>query len=228
MSDQELIQSFLANSLSEDQLLLFNKRKEDPLFMEALSEATLEYYSRLELKKELQKIGKSMEKDRSKTNIFLYAAASVVLLISSVLFYRSQTYNDRIFKNHFEPFPNMYTNRGELETTNDFYKAMSYYDLGDFEHSNLIFKKIENTKNGLNAQESFYYGVSLLANKNIENAKIQLRTLENNHPLYYDAQWYLSLAYIKQDSVSESKKIVLKYINSPKSSAFKKLLKELE
>lgn len=229
MSDKELIESFLRNSLSEEQQLLFNQRTEDSMFIEELQEATIHYYGRLELKQKLKKIGESIDKKTSPNKYYIYtAAASIVFLFISFLIYFSTiTVNEKIFNSYFDVYPNIYTKKGDslVIVDNDFGKAMRYYNENKFLKANETFEKLSKQK-VLNSSEAFYYGISLLANEESEKSKIQLNTVKKSHPLFIDAKWYLSLIYIKQDSVQAAREILNTDLKNNKKA--QRLLKVLQ
>jgi len=235
ISDNELIKLFLSNSLSENQRLLFFKRKEDPIFIEKLESSIIQYKGRLDLKKQLQDIGKTINTEYStkhkKHPINYKIAASIVTIIGlSFYFYQNNNVSSQdLYNEYFTVYPNIYSTKGDSKS-NEFNRALLEYDKGDYLSAQKIFKNMGKSKT-LNSSEEFYYGISLLMIDSAKSSKKRLKSVSKSHPLYSEALWYMGLILVKQDSISLAKEILnkngMRFSNARKKD-IKKLLKKLE
>ena len=212
ISDKELIEKFLRGELQEEEKLVFDVRKKEAAFMQLLEEAIISYQGRLELKKQLQKIGSEITSESHKSNRSSFAwisgiAASVLLLFGIYFFNSTELSTSELFDTYFEAYPNAYTIKGNTTDESLSKKAFNFYDTANYQDAITTFEEIT-AKRALNSSEHFYYGISLLSVEATEKAKHQFKQVTAAHPLYNEAQWYTSLSLIKQDSVSKAKAIL--------------------
>lgn len=211
ISDKDLIDKFLKGELLENELSLFNARKKDEAFLVLLEEAVIAYKGRLALKEKLKTIGEELKTEKSSSHkkplFWISAIAATILLIIAFQFFSNQAISSgELFDTYFEAYPNAHTIKGSSDTT-AIKKAFEHYDAEAYKQAANAFKKIATTR-ALNSSEHFYYGISSLAISDVKNAKIHFREVSKEHPLFHEAQWYTSLALIKQDSLQKAKTLL--------------------
>ena len=172
ISDKELIDRFLNQSLSKDEKLKFNERKNDPIFLDKLEKSIIEYGGRVELRNKLKTIGNKIKKEEPYAyrfnkklikSIGIGIAASILLFFTFQFFFIKKTDTDDLFNSYFETYPNLYVSKGEVEQKDTLItEAFEFYDKEQYIQTTITFKKIK-TKRGLSSLEHFYYGISLLA-----------------------------------------------------------------
>lgn len=217
---------------------LANDFKEFQLITEGLQEAG-ENNFRQSLKIVDAEIGEP-ELNKSSFRIYWAAAAVIALLlgIGSVIYFTRGINKDRLYLAYYQHYKNdlVQYSRGEGITTkvenltDDQYKilteAMRAYDKKDYEKTidliedNLI---IKNPDPGI----VFFLAVSQLELNRVDEAIENLEYLieESNHAYFEQAQWYLSLAYIKANYI-EKARLLLKEI-SMKSKKYQSSAEEL-
>ena len=206
-SDRELIHKFLNNTLSMDEKKAFALRQQNAQFSDLLAEIIVQQKGRTELKHKLKAIGQQKHKTiRIRKNIIRFSVASsavAAILIIALFPFKVEDASD-LFEDHFEPFPNVYLTKGESETKSPLLEeAIQFYDAEAYDEAVLKFKKLN--ENELKSYVRLYYGISLLAVDDIETSKQTLNHLDANDPAYAEGQWYLGLAYLKQDSTNKAK-----------------------
>src|SRR5690606_34203541 len=108
----------------------------------------------------------------------------------------------KIYVANFEPYPNIVapTVRDLNPSGSDKEKAFRYFDQRDYGKAATAFKEwySEDTVGYAN----FYYGISLMADHQVEKAVEVLADPTWNVPEKYQTQtdWYLALAYLKTEN----------------------------
>lgn len=112
-----------------------------------------------------------------------------------------------IFNEFFIPFENILTARADSQKDEDLMKAMSHYSKGDYKNASLLFKQLLK-KRPTDLVINFYYGISELAQENLEDSKkIFKKIILNDKDLLKElARWYLGLAYLKSGNTKSAMK----------------------
>ncbi|WP_417872700.1 tetratricopeptide repeat protein [Xanthomarina gelatinilytica] len=236
MNKEALIEKYFSHQLSDAE---FNQLKkwieEDELFKN-------EFYQQLEIQKTISEANHSQIKERlkrldnrpKKKNIwYLYAASVTILIILGLLFYKPQQELQGIYAENFEVYPNVIniTTRSGSDKENEAAQAFQYYEKGLYGEAVLAFN--EAYKNHPEDYLLFYKGVSLLAqHKTNEGINVLLSyDWEKNQSEFAEAaNWYLGLAYIKQEQLSIAKLYLQKVMASETHLQIQaqNLLKELD
>lgn len=174
-----------------------------------------------ELEKSLPDV--TVEQKSSSTWIYYAAAASVViLLVSGIYFFRAgDPAPTELYAEYFTPYPNVFepTVRGSEQATKRSL-AFQKYEEGDYQQAADLFSE-------LIADEREPGMLLLLGNANLslgktEEAKSNFNeviktSVENSVP----AQWYLSLAYLRDGQTSSAKE-TLRLLTESKNQYTKK------
>ena len=235
ISDKELIEKFLRGELLENEQLLFNARKKDDAFLSLLEESVIAYQGRLTLKDTLKNIGDELKtenkKPYKKSFVWFSGIAASILLFLAFQFFTANTLSStELFNTYFEASPNAHAIKGNTDGNSIVKKAFQFYDDAQYEEATKAFKELAVTKT-LNSSEHFYFGISLLVTDKEEDAKLQWSKISEEFPLYSEAQWYRSLALIKQDSFDKAKNILKnKKLNfsTYRNDKVKKLLNQIK
>lgn len=192
-----LFDNYLSGKLTEKEVLDFeNRMSYDNEFSETFSD----YESAKSAVKIL-----SREKLRSNLAILFTEEAS-----KAVKKEKRSTIKElltEIFNEFFIPFENVLTTRAEQSNDSELLKAMSLYSNGDYKNASVLFKRLLK-KNPSDPVINFYYGISELAQENLEGSKkIFKKIILNDKDLLKElARWYLGLAYLKSGNTKSAKK----------------------
>lgn len=154
----------------------------------------------------------------------LAIAASFALLLTAGWFMFSQPSTpDQLFADNFAVHQDVLsveiedrlaetgfgTNKAALATLQT---AIDTYKSGDYQSAINQFNAFEATapEDALTSYAQFYKAVALLETQQSEAAQKELISLadKTNFPLQNEAKWYLSLAYLKQNKVTEAKALL--------------------
>lgn len=236
MNKEALIEKYFSHQLSDAE---FNQLKkwieEDELFKN-------EFYQQLEIQKTIseanhseikERLKKLSNKPKNKNKWYLYAASVTILMILGLLFYKPQHELQEIYAENFEVYPNVINiaTRSGLENKNDASEAFQYYEKELYHEAVLAFDQAY--KNQPEDYLLFYKGVSLLAqHKTNEGIKVlHSYDWEKNQSEFAEAaNWYLGLAYLKQEQLSLAKLHLQKVMASENHLQIQaqNLLKELD
>lgn len=236
MNKEALIEKYFSHQISDAE---FNQLKkwieEDELFKN-------EFYQQLEIQKTISEANHSQIKERlkrldkktkKKNTWYLYAASVAILMVLGFLFYKPQQELQEIYVENFEAYPNVINiaTRSGLENKNDASEAFQYYEKELYHEAVLAFDQAY--KNQPEDYLLFYKGVSLLAqHKTNEGIKV-LHSYDwgkNQSEFAEAANWYLGLAYLKQEQLSLAKLYLQKVMTSENHLQIQaqNLLKELD
>lgn len=159
---------------------------------------------------------------------------AAVFIVGLGLFWFFNTTNDyeKIYKNNFEPYPNIVapTVRDFNNSESNIEEAFRHYDNRDYAKAAATFKIVyDEQKIGY---ANFYYGVSLMADHQVENAVIALENPDWIIPERYQYQtdWYLALGFLeiknKEKAITYLEKVIKG--NGARTSQAKKILSEIE
>ncbi len=142
-----------------------------------------------------------------------YSTAACILglcsCICNFLFKKYQLNTDKIYSTCFIPLTHPEgTIRGENKNTEesaairayereDYYAAIKYYE-----------KAIDN--NPGNPKNHLFLGISLLATHQQQKAIVILKNTPPSERFYFDIQWYLALAYVKDKAIDDARTILFK------------------
>lgn len=217
----ELIDAYFMGELSaEDQTKFDEKLRKDVVFQAEFQEIKLIKNSiRQQVRGDIldqlrqQELLLSERKNlltRKSMKRFLSIAASLVLIVSLV--YLTTDKQDltidgnAIFLENYQAYTNLElgTERGsELDLTNLKSQAYYAYDLGNYDQAAADLSKLLEVEK--TAANFFYLGVSNLEIGNTEESYANFNTVINNFSEYREqAQWYLSLALLKEGQTDEA------------------------
>ena len=147
---------------------------------------------------------------RTTRKTYWLTTASLVLLLLSTFIWYSQTEARKYevaFESHFRPYPNIgyASQRGADRTGTPLMQAFEAYDRRDYAQSIPLFNQIY-AKQGNNIA-LFYLGVAYLGSNQTQAGITALETYRSKYEeLAPEANWYLSLAYLKTHQVGQAKK----------------------
>jgi tetratricopeptide (TPR) repeat protein len=170
-----------------------------------------------------------------------WAAAASVLLLLATGTYLFTTINktdaDQIYEQHFQPYPNLETERSLLQSgpdrlahNNPEKSAYAFYDAKNYEAAIPAFQLLLQLKN--DPKDYFFLGNAYLANGNITEAIDTFRKLLELPSDFKDrANWYLALAYLKNDNSDLAQSTLKDLSKNAQALSYKEkaaqLLKEL-
>jgi TolA-binding protein len=206
----ELIEAYIHNELSNDDQELFDTLmrtdedfKEDVEIQQQLA-AELNKPDRLQFRAALQH-AESIHRLETQISRFTlprwvrYAAAIIIIgAVSSPLLYNMyKTSPKNLYEVYYESYESSSVNRGGMETT-DFDRAMEAFDEEDFDVANNLFTTFL-TENPENQAAAFYKGMCLMELEDAEGSVhyFERLILDANNLFVEQAQWYVSLAYLK-------------------------------
>lgn len=225
----EKIEGYLLGELKAAERIAFEKELQgDPALAKEVDEHR-ELFSALRqadedrLRKRLLQLGKQADRKGKKgknRGWFMGLAASLLLiLIPTWLIFFNSGGEDASFDSQFEAYPDYITGRDGGEA--DLNQAMAYYNSGEFAQARPFFEKVL-AANPKQADALFYLSISELAGDSPEKAASRLQALIHTDSDYKAAaQWYLALAWLKQNKNELLKQQLDLIVNSGSSYAEK-------
>lgn len=225
MNNEQLIQDYIANRLSE----------KEKAYVERMLETDLDFKSDFEthkniskafkiseaksLKERFQELEKKSPKQKSLFQRYkhLYLAVASVIIIGFFYNQFSTQTGDELFNSYFDIAPNTYQpiTRTENSTNNDAFIA---YENGNFLSAENKFETQLKTTDNPNIR--FYYASSLLNQSKLDLALKQFQILNQLNFDYYDESlWYTALIYVKKEDFNNAKEYLSRLNN--KKSEFK-------
>lgn len=183
-------QAILDEGLSVDSTIAyFWQQKAMPLFKQRKYEVGMEY------------IDKAVKFDRKRYQNYRAFIKSIF----------SKEYRSAIvdFKDYQKEFGNGYV----MDHSYDFYIALSYLQLNEFETAELIFARDyertveEDGEDWLHHLDLFYYGISKYELKKYQEAFILFEKALNLYPQFSDAQYYQARTLFKLGKIEEASKL---------------------
>lgn len=207
MKRSDLIDKYIQKKASTEELeeirQLMEKDahfREEVIFHLELQKAVKKDESQ-KLKEHLQSLEQKKNKARFIPIIWKVAAVFVIGLSLFWIFNMSPDY-EKLYTENFVPYPNIVapTVRDLNGSENEVEKAFRYYDNADYAKAAEAFKTIY-TEDKV-GYANFYYGISLMADHQIEKAVQALENSDWEIPARYQNQtdWYLALGYLKTDN----------------------------
>lgn len=143
---------------------------------------------------------------KKKNYAFIAIAASLVATIGLFWFFTQKTGSEKLFAEYFVPDPGLPTNMSEMENF-DFYDAMVDYKQGNYADA---IDKWENQLKFKTESDTLHYfiGVAQLAKGDETEAIEHLKSVVDlsNSIFTKDAHYYLGLAYLKGENITEAKR----------------------
>ena len=158
-------------------------------------------------------------------------AASVAILIGLGFTYwglqgGESASSTSLFASNFEPLANTLaiSTRGE-EVENKLREAMVFYDAGQHENALNLFREIpvEERPEGF----YLYQGISYLALGQSEQASNSILKIKPESSFYFDANWYLMLAYLQQEDEQERHIHLLRGMKNLEGHSYREEAEEL-
>jgi len=204
--------------------------KEEVIFQLELRQA-VKITEGQKLKQHLQ----GLEQQKEKTRLFpvMWRAAAVLIAGFGLFwFFNVSTDYEKIYAKNFEPYPNIVapTVRDSNTPESDVKTAFRYYDNRDYQKAAAAFKALFN-ENKLE-YANFYYGISLMADGQVEQAVEALENPNWEIPERYQNQtdWYVALGHLKTHNKEKATKYLEKVIKSDgaRAAQARKVLAEIE
>jgi tetratricopeptide (TPR) repeat protein len=206
--DIELIDSYLKNSLDDQEGVEFRARLNNTEFKEAVKDrklviAALKAEVRADLKKDLVGMIGQMPSSRSNKKWYMMAASLVAILVIGYAGYINTgniDYNE-IYDQYYEPYP-ISIQRGDDQQMP---RALKMYSDGN------NIEAIEHLSQMVNENIPVYYlylGSSYLEINKPDEAinNFQMAAISNDIILRQHADWYLVMAYLKSKNNAQLKK----------------------
>ena len=243
--EEFLIFGFLRKILNKEEEEVFKSKMKDEEFQAKVSNETINQAGRIKLKSKLDDLHTSVINEQKRRRTFLrILGLSVAVLITYILWQfvihapnSDAQKPDQIFAQYFEPYANIFDQKGKSDTSNkDIDSAMDAYSNHQYSESIRLFEKYFKENSAKTSLSSFYYGIALLANGEHKKSLTILQELNQNKsaqtiisqtPLH----WYLALAYLKSNNISEAKPLLeavaKQNVNSFKQKEANEILKSL-
>lgn len=164
----------------------------------------------------------------SKRTMLWYAAASIVLVLAGTWFYRTHSLSaESVYARYFVPDPGLPVVMSGNDNNYSFYDGMISYKEEDYHRAIEIWTEIYK-KNEANDTLQYYMGLAFLNNHNPEAVSYLQRVAQNQESVWRDrAIWYLTLACLKFDRISEAKEWADKITNKRQADLLKKDIEKL-
>ncbi|MEO9853671.1 hypothetical protein [Reichenbachiella sp.] len=211
--DITLIEKNLDHELSIEEKKEFQQKVESSESFAAQwqrAQTTLADLKHESLKKEMRTIYYQSKEDTVKRinykRISLVAASVVILMTLGLYWINVATQHDRLYQAYYEVYPPNPNLRGEQEDTQS---AMEHYRRGDYQKALVVFLD-KYSKRSENEDLAIYIGNCYLE-LNQPYAAIEyfsLGTKNQDKITSHNNQWYLALAYLKNDQVKLAKNVL--------------------
>lgn len=215
MNDDQRIQDYIHNRLSAKEKERFEQAvKEDEALRKNYSEHKAIHNAFLLHEAEQLKLKlKSYENKNAKSStsklkdpLFLAIAASILVVVG--LTYYFNYFQQNLYEQYFEPYPNVYQPIVRGNTTQST-KAFMYYENQNYTMAQDAFEDLLDVKNNPNIR--FYYALSFLNINQPEKAVREFKTLQGiKFEFQAEVFWYQSLALIKLQNKNEAKILLTK------------------
>jgi len=228
--DEILIEKYLQNGLSAQQLQAFEARmqtdkdfKTEVQLRRNLAEAAKET-GRKNLKNLFEKADAKLDNEativpmqKAKTrslNLKKWAAAAAILFLlgASLWWFLQPPANEQLFAKYYEPFPNLEAPLEKNAASSDPVKlGFQAYEKGNYQEAIDHFQAVSTLPNGMvKSSVDFYKGLCYLAIFDYEETESLLKSasLETNSSYGQVAEWYLALTYLKMGQISQSQTIL--------------------
>lgn len=163
-----------------------------------------------EITKNLRKRELKKHRPFSRNSVFLYIAASVVILLTLSVagyFYMKPKSPEALFQQHFYAYQNILTTKSS--TNSELMRAMLYYELEDYEGAQPLFQNVLAHEPHNYAAMFYYANANLVTGKTEQAISLLEQCITSEHPFREVAQWYLALAYLRQAEIQKARSLLL-------------------
>ena len=236
MDKELLIAKYISKTLSTEEQTMFERLldtdkafKDEVKFQESVKlAATAKGHQ--QLKSRFQALEKEIVSTKNRS-VWWLAAASILVLVTCVFyFFNMNVSSDELYANYYEPAKNIvHPIVRDIKEKDTKTNAFIAYQKKDYKTAQQLFSAIYVSTN--ESEFLFYEAISLLEINNIDDAIIRLESHKN----YTDAlspktNWYLALAHLKNNNITEVKSILNDIIIDKSAFKFKEakaLLKKI-
>lgn len=204
MNKSDLIDKYIQKKASTEELEEIKQlmEKDAGFREEVIFQLELRQAVKKEENQKLKQHLKNLEQKKNSARFIpiIWKAAAVFVIGLSLFWIFNMTPNyEKLYTENFVPYPNIVapTVRDINSPENDIKKAFRYYDNGDYAKAAEAFKVVYDAdKIGY---ANFYYGVSLMADHQVNKAVEVLESSDWEIPARYQNQtdWYLALGFLK-------------------------------
>ncbi|WP_299218871.1 hypothetical protein [uncultured Aquimarina sp.] len=218
----EKIEGYLAQTLSEEEVLAFEKEIAENFELKREVEKQRELHQvlsdrdTLDFKEKLQKISAEVKKEQSKSNTyFLYwkiAASIIIILGVGTLLWNNLNKTDSfsdLYASYYTPYPAEDITRGD--TANEWDDIVKNYSKGNYDK--VISELTKTTSFTTLEQFGLYLGNSYLNTGKEREALLQFETISNESRYHEAANWYRALTHLKLGEIKKSSEILKEIIN---------------
>lgn len=232
----ESIEAYLNNSLSKEDLLIFENRLQNDEGFAAKVEDIKTVLKGIEtqaLKEQLDIFHNEMTSTEEDTDVIepkvkslkwrKIAVAAALIIAAGSFWFLNRDSNEQLYAEFYSPDPGLPTTMSSTKNY-EFYKAMVSYKQGHYNEA------LKNWTNELktkvdNDTLNYFVGSALLADKKESEAISYLEevTKQDNSVFKNEALYYLGLAYLKNNNLEKAKE----YLQKSDFTKAKDLLKKL-
>jgi tetratricopeptide (TPR) repeat protein len=147
---------------------------------------------------------KKLEKSGFIRNVAVIAG--LIVIGGTLLITRQNITTDEMLDKYYKPYEVASVSRSVSPGINPDYKlAIEYFDVHDYGTAAIYFSKVLSTDPKY-IESTMLYGVSRFEEKNYPEAEksFSIITNDNNNLYLEDAQWYLSLCYLKTNQIDKA------------------------
>ena len=207
--DQLLLDKFLSNSLTEEELALFKSRQSDQAFKAALDEMksvqpAIVESGRDKFRKMLSNFDREL--DRSQKTSRRYQYIILAMLFAALAYFTWQHFwtpqPEQLYVAHYEKFPNLLSPAlRSAESHSDFDSGMNAYESANYQVAQSIFGSLDS----LPKEARIYVALTDLELQQYDSAIKQLDKISSTQENTYReaAQWYLCLTYLKSGDIAK-------------------------
>lgn len=241
MDKEQLIANYFSNCLSEEEkeqfqyLLNIDTEFKTKVDFETRVKHAIHKKEHQNLKEHFKNLDDSILIERQTPNRKIWlVAASITLLVAltfSYIYFNKDYSSEELYANYYQPAKNVVhpiVRNNDSQTDKN--KAFIAYQKEDYVTAEKLFSSLYmSTKN---SELLFYEGITLLELNKVDGAILKFKS----HLNYSDAvsemtNWYLALAYLKQNDIQNTKTILTEIVNNEalnyKKEDAKTLLKKL-
>ncbi len=239
--DKALIEKFIDNDLTAEELLLFNSRKKDSAFLNELKfqQTVVESIQLIHRKEERSRLKNMLMKPAPKSKPVLHLkhwlgiAASIILLVATIFFVSRNTATPQsLYVTYYKPYPINLT-RDETQLMPAF---TAYYSQNYEEASVLLEELLSQKDNDFSLSRThILLGNCYLNTDRLDKALVHFKAAMNSDDpiLKQHGQWYYALVLLRQDKIDETSQLLSEVVQSrslyaTQAQALSDALKEIQ
>lgn len=227
--DNYLIEQFLHQKLSKEEVKVFKKRMEYDSFVTIVGAKVMGGYGDIELIRKLNEVHRNAVRLRYiKMTIFILFT---ILLLGGLYFYLNRATPDTsaIYATYFQSFEVSESTiyRDLDKKASEFHLAIKAYKEKDYAKAVLLFEK-EGISKKSNTFMQLRYSIALLGAKKGKSAILFFKNIiekSNSQFIIENAEWYLALAYLQINDITNAVPLLEKI--STHSEDFRQAAKEI-